>query len=132
PAVAVEDRAVDRERERALAHLLHHEAVGLVGTVKGEDLTAVLSGHDNRVGVSVADCRDGVLGLPEPPTEPLHRGAWRPSLRSLPLRHGPYSTGVRFGCRSRPTSTRCSSDMSPIRRRRGAGSRLTSVGAAMI
>ena len=38
--VAVEDRAVAGERQRAFAHLLDHQPVRLVGAAQGEDLFA--------------------------------------------------------------------------------------------
>ena len=127
--VAVEDRAVGGERQRPFAHLLDHQAVRLIGAAQRVDLLALGRVHDQRFDVAVADRVDRVLGLPQPAAQPLDGSATavRGRVRFAIGRPRPAR-----GRMSSPTSTRCSSDMSPISRRSGAGSRLISVGAAMI
>ena len=107
--IAVEDRSIRRQRQRTLPHLFDHQPVRLVGAAERVNLLAFRRVDDERVDVSVADGADGVFGFLQPTAEFVHR-LRRPSA-AFCLAIGPAGA---LGRISRPTSTRCSSDMSPI------------------
>ena len=47
--VAIQDRPIRAERQRTLAHLFDHQAIGLVGTAQRVDLLALRGTDDERI-----------------------------------------------------------------------------------
>ena len=137
--VAIEHRSIGAEHHRAFLHLLDKEPIGAVGALERVDLPTVLAvADDEGVDVAAADGVDGLLRLAQALVQLgdlAACGLQRVLLRSNRRRgvasriHG-ASSGP--GWMSRLARTRSSSDRSPMMRRSGAGSILTSVGAAMI
>ena len=69
--VAVEHDSVVGQRGRALLHLFHHQAVGLVGALQREDLVFPGGLHDQRVHFAAADGTQRLLQLLQPGAQPL-------------------------------------------------------------
>ena len=83
--VAIQNRSICRQRERAFAHLLDHQAIRLVGGAQRVDLFAFRSADDERFDVSFADGVDRVFGFLQPSAQFLH--GRRGSAPSLLLNH---------------------------------------------
>ena len=85
-AVAIEDGAVLGDRQRAFAHLLHHETVRLVRGAQREDLIAAGRSHDQRLDVAVTNRVDRALSFFELPPEPPKRARGSRRFLSVAMR----------------------------------------------
>src|SRR3954447_21437715 len=71
--VGVDDDTVGRERERAVPHALHQNAVRLLRPLEGVDLDTLLAVDDERVDLPATDGAEGLLRLGQPRAEILDR-----------------------------------------------------------
>jgi hypothetical protein len=122
-AVAIENDAVGAERQGAFQHLFDENPIGLLGALETEDLIAVGTGDDERIDLAVADRGQRFLGLSKAAAKVFQ-------LDDGVLSHDYFSEWP--GYTFRPVSTLSTFDRSPTIFRRGSGSLLMSVGAAMI